>query len=80
MPTSRLTFAPLQKMTFTRLEACEYLGLHIGREDNTDKQVEAIDRLVDERRTLFPCMYRRERMFLRTELDRFLESQQKKKT
>ncbi len=79
MSTTKLIFAPVEKVIFAPLEACAYLGLDIGREDDEQAQLEALDRLVDERKTLYPCMYRRGRLYRKAELDRFLESQQKTK-
>ena len=60
----------------TALEACQYLRLDVGREDNSDAQLKALARLV-ERKLLRPTMYRHERMYRVKELDRFLEQVQR---
>ena len=77
MSDPALTFAPVEKVLFTELEACRYLTIDVGLEDQPQKQIEAINRLVDDRQTLRPCMFRKERRYRKAELDRFLESQQK---
>ena len=72
-----LTFAAVEKEILTELEACAWLTIDIDFPDDPEKQIEALNRLVDEKKTLNPCMFRRERRYRLTELRRFAESQQK---
>lgn len=79
MSDPALTFALVEKEILTELEACAWLTIDLDYPDDPEKQIAALNRLVDERRTLCPCMFRRERRYRITELRRFAESQQKVK-
>ena len=68
-----LEFRPVEQQVFTALETCKYLRLDVGREDNEQAQLNALDRLVDQRKLIKPTMYRKQRLFRKVELDRFLE-------
>jgi len=65
-------FQPVQKTVFTALEAAVYLRLDIGKNDE-NSAIAAVNWLVDERKLLRPVMYARQRLYLKSELDRFLE-------
>ena len=67
----------MEKEILTELEACVWLTIDIDHPDDPAKQIEALNRLVDERKTLCPCMFRKERRYRIAELRRFAESQQK---
>ena len=68
-----IEFRPIEPVVLTAEEACVYLRLDVGRE--MPQALQALARLVDAKGLIKPCMYRRERMYLRAELDRFLEGQ-----
>ncbi len=71
-----LDLQPVEQMVFTALEAGQLLRLDVGREGDEIAIKKAVSRLV-EKGLLQPCMYRKERMFLKTELDRFLQDSQR---
>ena len=70
-----IEFRPVEPVVFTAEEACQYLRLDVGREK--DQALRALNRLVDEKKLIRPCMYRNRRLYLRDELDRFLEKHQR---
>ena len=51
-------------------EACRYLRLDIGR--SMPLALKALDRLVYDKQVIRPCMYLKQRLFSREELDRFI--------
>jgi len=67
----------LPSPVLTPLEACRYLRLDAGREDDHEAQIRALNRLVDQKKQIRPLMYRTSRLYHRDELDRFLETQLK---
>ena len=56
----------------TAQECCCYLRLDLGR--SIENATKALNRLVD-RKLIRPCMYKKNRMYSRKELDRFLLDQ-----
>lgn len=70
-------FAPLPRKVLSDIEACRYLRLDVGREDNTASQIRALNTLVDRRKAIMPTMYRHKRLYEVAELDRFIESQRR---
>ena len=57
------TFQLPEQAVFTSDEAVEYLRL---------PSIRALNHLVDDRKIIRPAMYRKERLYTRVELDRFL--------
>ena len=54
----------------TAEEAVRYLRLDIGR--SMPLALKALDRLVYDKQVIRPCMYLKQRLFSREELDRFV--------
>lgn len=73
-PTNRPIFALPRQVVFTDAEACKYLRLDEGREDDLVVQVRALDRLVDRRGTLKCIMYRQRRQYHIDDLNEFLQN------
>jgi hypothetical protein len=69
-----IVFKPIEPVVFTPEEACQYLRLDEGRD--MPRALRALRRLVDGKKLIRPCMYQGGRMFLRSELDRFLQDRQ----
>ena len=69
-----ITFTPIEPVVFTAEEAAVYLRLDVGRD--MPAALRALARLVDEKKLIHPVMYRRERLYRRAELDRFLADRQ----
>lgn len=67
-----IEFSPLEPSALTAGEAIRYLRLDVGKTPEAARA--SLDRIV-EKGLLRPCMYRKERMFTRAELDRFLADQ-----
>ncbi len=74
--TGSMFFLPVEFAVLTAEEACRYLRLDVGREDNEDAQIKALNRLVDQKKAIRPCLYQKRRMYLKSELDRFLQERQ----
>lgn len=56
----------------TAEEAARYLRLDIGR--SMPLALKALDRLTYEQQVIRPCMYRKQRLYSRAELDRFVQT------
>ena len=56
-------FAPPQQIAFNDLEACHFLRLDCGREDDPAAQLRALERLIINRRVLPSMLYRARRTF-----------------
>ena len=70
-----IEFNRVDPVVFIAAEAAQYLRLDVGRD--MPKALKALTRLVDEKKLIRPVMYRKERLYRREELDRFLEDQQR---
>lgn len=55
----------------TAEQACRYLRLEIGR--SMPLALKALDRLTYEQQVIRPCMYRKQRLYSKVELDRFIQ-------
>lgn len=67
--TDALVFRPMDLAVLTAKEAIAYLRLDFGKSETAARA--ALDRLVNQK-LLRVAKYRRERLFTRVELDRFL--------
>lgn len=68
-PSNSLAFRSIEPAVFTAAEAIRYLRLDIGKSESAAQA--ALNRLVD-RKLLRAAMYRKQRLFTRVELNRFL--------
>lgn len=66
-------FAPPEQLAFSDLEACRFLRLDAGREDDPAAQLRALERLILNRRVLPSMLYRARRTFHLDDLRQFLQ-------
>lgn len=70
---NRPNFTPPEQLAFSDLEACHYLRLDVGREDEPAAQLRALERLIINRRVLPSMLYRARRTFHLDDLRQFLQ-------
>lgn len=72
-PPDHPHFAPPEQIAFSDLEACHYLRLNVGREDDPEAQLRALERLIINRRLLPSMLYRSRRTFHLHDMLQFLQ-------